>query len=177
MPPLEGDSVVAAGALIGWELLVDGVGGVIVELEAYRPDDPASHAFRGQTARNAAMFGPAGRLYIYRSYGIHWCMNIVCGPVGVGSAVLVRALEPVHGIETMIARRGIDDVARLCRGPGNVGKALAATPALNGVAADLRPPSRARRVASSTRIGLSVAVERPWRFADPDSRFVSRPLR
>lgn len=177
MLSLEGDSVVAAGELIGWELLVDGVGGAIVEVEAYRPDDPASHTYRGQTPRNAVMFGPAGRLYVYRSYGLHWCMNIVCGPPGYGSAVLIRALEPLYGIETMIERRHTADVGRLCNGPGNVGQALAATSALNGAAADLRPPARPRRVGSSTRIGISVAVEQPWRFADPDSPFVSRPLR
>ena len=91
----------AARALIGWTLLVDGVGGPIVEAEAYRHDDPASHSFRGRTARNAAMYGPPGTLYVYRSYGIHWCINIVCGPEGVADAVLVRSLEPVSGVESM----------------------------------------------------------------------------
>ena len=118
---LEGDPVAAARAIIGWTLLVDGAGGPIVEAEAYAPDDPASHAFRGMTARNAAMFGPAGRLYVYRSYGIHWCVNVVCGPPGVGAAVLVRSLEPVHGIEIMRSRRGREP---LTTGPGNVGQAL-----------------------------------------------------
>ena len=177
MLSLEGDSVAAARALVGWEFRVDGVGGVIVEVEAYRPDDPASHAFRGQTARNAAMFGPPGRLYVYRSYGMHWCINIVCGPEGFGSAVLVRALEPTSGVQEMIRRRGTDDLDRMCRGPGNVGRALGAGPALNGAVADLRPPTRRRRVATGTRIGLSVATERRWRFGDRDSRSLSRPLR
>ena len=111
----------AARALIGWTLLVDGVGGPIVEAEAYRHDDPASHSFRGRTARNAAMYGPPGTLYVYRSYGIHWCMNIVCGPEGVADAVLVRSLEPVFGVERMRERRGREP---LTSGPGNVGQAL-----------------------------------------------------
>ncbi len=177
MLDLDGDSVAAARELIGWQMSVDGVGGVVVETEAYLPDDPASHAFRGQNARNGAMFGPAGRWYVYRSYGIHWCMNIVCGAVGVGAAVLIRALEPTAGVERMIERRGVEDVDRLCRGPGNVGKALAAGPHLNGLTADLSPPSSPRTVAVGTRIGISVGVERPWRFGDPASRSISRPFR
>jgi DNA-3-methyladenine glycosylase len=170
---LEGDPVAAARAIIGWTLLMDGVGGPIVEAEAYAPDDPASHAFRGMTARNAAMFGPAGRLYVYRSYGIHWCVNVVCGPPGVGAAVLVRSLEPVHGIETMRSRRGRDPLAT---GPGNVGQALGATSAQNGEPAGLHPPDRIRRIETSTRIGITKGVERPWRFFDPDSGAVSRPI-
>jgi DNA-3-methyladenine glycosylase len=170
---LEGDSVAAARALIGWTLIVNGAGGPIVEAEAYRHDDPASHSFRGRTARNGAMFGPAGTLYVYRSYGIHWCLNIVCGPVGVADAVLVRALEPEHGVELMRERRG---TGRLTSGPGNVGQALGAGPALNGHAAELLPPARRRRVVQTTRVGLTKAVEQPWRFADPDSAWVSRPI-
>jgi DNA-3-methyladenine glycosylase len=177
MLDLEGDPVRAARRLVGWELVLNEVGGVIVEVEAYRPDDPASHAFRGQTPRNAAMFGPAGRFYVYRSYGIHWCMNIVCGPVGVGAGVLIRALEPTLGVETMVKRRGVPEVDRLCRGPGNVGRALGAGPELNGVVADLRAPLQRRKVATATRIGLSVGAERRWRFGDPASRSLSRPLR
>jgi len=166
--------VAAARALIGWTLLVDGVGGPIVEAEAYRGrDDPASHSFRGRTARNGAMYGPPGTLYVYRSYGIHWCVNIVCGPVDVADAVLVRALEPVQGVERMRARRGREP---LTSGPGNVGQALAASPLLNGQAAELLPPQRRRRVVRTTRIGLTKAVERPWRFLDPDSPYVSRPI-
>ena len=163
----------AARALIGWTLLVDGVGGPIVEAEAYRHDDPASHSFRGRTVRNAAMYGPAGTLYVYRSYGIHWCMNIVCGPEGVADAVLVRSLEPAVGVERMRERRGREP---LTSGPGNVGQALAAGPQLNGHVAELLPPERRRRVVRTTRIGLTQAAERPWRFLDPDSPFVSRPI-
>jgi len=170
---LAGDPVAAARELIGWTLLVDGVGGPIVEAEAYAPGDPASHAFRGQTVRNAAMFGPPGTLYVYRSYGIHWCMNVVCGPPGVGAAVLIRSLEPEHGVERMRARRGREPLAT---GPGNVGQALAAGPALNGRPAVLLPPDRKRRVVSSVRIGLTKGVDRPWRFFDPESGWVSRPI-
>lgn len=119
------------------------------------------------------MFGPAGTLYVYRSYGIHWCLNIVCGPEGVADAVLVRALEPEHGVELMRARRGR---APLTAGPGNVGQALAAGPHLNGTPAQLLPPVRRRRVARTTRIGLTRAADRPWRFLDPDSGWVSRPI-
>ena len=170
---LAGDPVAAARALIGWTLLVDGVGGPIVEAEAYAHDDPASHAFPGQRVRNAAMFGPPGTFYVYRSYGIHWCVNIVCRPPGVGAAVLVRALEPEHGVERMRARRGREPLAT---GPGNVGQALAATPALNGEPVVLLPPDRDRRVAASVRIGITKGVDHPWRFYDPESRFVSRPI-
>ena len=170
---LAGDSVAAARALIGWTLLIDGVGGPIVESEAYAEEDPASHSFRGRTVRNAAMFGPPGRLYVYRSYGIHWCVNIVCRPEGAGAAVLVRSLEPTHGVEAMRARRGREPLAT---GPGNVGQALAATAALNGAPAVLLPPDRIRRVEASVRIGITKGIERPWRFFDPDSRSVSRPI-
>jgi DNA-3-methyladenine glycosylase len=170
---LGGDPIAAARSLIGWTLLVDGVGGPIVEAEAYRHDDPASHSYRGRTARNWAMFGPAGTLYVYRSYGIHWCMNIVCGPQDVADAVLVRALEPAHGIERMWERRGREP---LTSGPGNVGQALGAGPEMNGTPAVLVPPARRRRVARASRIGLTKAAERPWRFLDPDSAWVSRPI-
>ncbi len=170
---LEGDPVAAAQALIGWTLLVDGVGGPIVETEAYDADDPASHAFRGQRPGNAAMFGPAGTLYVYRSYGIHWCVNIVCRPPGAAAAVLVRSLEPARGVERMRVRRGREP---LTTGPGNVGQALAAGPALNGEPAVLVPPERPRTVAASLRIGITKGVDRPWRFSDPESSFVSRPI-
>ena len=173
---LAGDPVAAARDLIGWTLVVDGVGGVIVETEAYRQDDPASHSHRGRTARTEPMFGSPGRFYVYRSYGIHWCVNIVCSPPGTGAAVLVRSLEPTLGLEWMRERRGIADPHRLARGPGNVGSALAASPRLNGVTADLRPPQRERRVVAGLRIGITRAVEREWRFADPDSPFVSRSI-
>jgi DNA-3-methyladenine glycosylase len=171
---LAGDPVAAASALIGWTLLVEGVGGPIVEAEAYRHDDPASHAFPGPTARNAVMFGPPGRLYVYLSYGVHWCVNIVCGPEGVGGGVLIRALEPVHGIAAMRARRGRDGLRELASGPGRVGQALGAGPWLAGRPAALAPPDHARRVVATERIGISKAIEQRWRFLDPDSPYVSR---
>ena len=171
------DAVTVAQALIGWTLLVDGAGGPIVEAEAYRGAlDPAAHSYRGRTQRNAAMFGPPGTLYVYRSYGIHWCLNIVCCPEGVAEAVLVRALEPAVGMEGMAQRRGLNEPLRLCRGPGNVGQALGIGPHMNGLPATLLAPGRPRRVAASTRIGITQAAERPWRFLDPDSAFVSRPV-
>jgi len=171
---LGGDPVEAARDLIGWTLLVDGVGGPIVETEAYRHDDPASHAFPGPTVRNAVMFGPAGHVYVYLSYGIHWCVNIVCGPEGTGAGVLIRSLEPAQGVDVMRARRGRDALAELASGPGRVGQALGAGPWLAGTAADLRPPDRPRRVTSSVRVGISKAVDQPWRFMDADSPYVSR---
>ena len=157
-------------------LLVDGVGGVIVETEAYRSDDPASHSHRGPTARNAPMFGPPGTFYVYRSYGIHWCINVVCRPPGIAEAVLIRALEPRFGVEQMIARRGLDDLRRLCRGPGSLGQALAAGAHLNGRPADLLPPDGRRRVVATARIGITRAADRPWRFVDPESVYLSRRL-
>jgi DNA-3-methyladenine glycosylase len=171
---LEADAVTAARGLIGWTLLVDGVGGPIVETEAYREDDPASHSHPGPRPRNAVMFGEPGRLYVYRSYGIHWCVNIVCEPAGSGAAVLVRALEPARGIGRMRERRGVEALAALASGPGRVGQALGAGPALNGAPAHLEPPARARPVVAAPRIGITRAAERPWRFLDPASPYVSR---
>src|SRR5919108_85097 len=106
-----------APELIGATLLVDGVGGPIVEVEAYDQEDPASHGYAGRTERNASMFGPPGRAYVYRSYGIHWCLNFVCGEEGKADAVLIRALEPTHAVEKMRARRGVHDERALCSGP------------------------------------------------------------
>ena len=171
----------AARALVGWTLLVDGVGGVIVETEAYAPDDPASHAFGGRTRRNATMFGPPGRLYVYRSYGIHWCVNVVCEPEGAGAAVLLRALEPTHGLEEMRARRGQVDARLLCSGPGRLTQALGLTREDDGARLD-RPPFRLVRprgtveVGIGPRIGISRGEERLWRYVLRDSSFVSRPL-
>ncbi len=169
-----------ARELVGRTLLVDGVGGVIVEAEAYAPDDPASHSFNGRTPRNAAMFGPPGHLYVYRSYGIHWCANVVCGDDGVGAAVLLRSLEPTSGIEEMRARRGVDDARLLASGPGRLTQALGITDEQDG--ADLtRPPfaftspPASVDVTASTRVGITRAVERRWRYSLTGSTFVSRP--
>ena len=128
-----------APELVGATLLVDGVGGVIVEIEAYGPDDPASHGYRGQTPSNASMFGPPGHAYVYRSYGIHWCLNVVCAREGSPQAALIRALEPVSGIREMEARRGLDDVRLLCAGPGRLCQALGVTKELDGAPLDRAP--------------------------------------
>jgi DNA-3-methyladenine glycosylase len=173
------DVVETAQALIGVTLLVDGVGGRIVETEAYDRTDPASHAFRGLTAYNAAMFGPPGRAYVYQSYGVHWCLNLVSGREP-GAAVLIRALEPTHGLELMAARRGTQDLRKLCSGPGRLCQALGVTRAThNGLALD-RPPfelsreSQERVIATGVRIGLSKGVDTPWRFGLAGSAFLSR---
>ncbi|MGD0167608.1 MAG: DNA-3-methyladenine glycosylase [Gaiellaceae bacterium] len=166
-------------ALLGATLLVDGVGGFLVELEIYDESDPASHSFRGPTRRNASMFGPPGHAYVYRSYGIHWCLNFVCSPPGEASALLVRALEPTHGIEQMSARRGSEDLRMLCAGPGRVCQALAVGGEHDGLALD-RPPFEllARdfepEIARCPRIGISQARERPWRLCVADSPYLSR---
>jgi DNA-3-methyladenine glycosylase len=167
-----------APELIGCMLLVDGAGGRIVEVEAYDPSDPASHSFRGRTARNATMFGPPGHVYVYRSYGIHWCMNLVCAGA---SAALVRALEPTHGLEAMAARRGTDAPRLLASGPGRVCQALGVTAAHDGLAADEPPFTLAARASAPAivrgpRIGISRAVDAPWRYGEAGSRFVSRPF-
>src|SRR2546430_182041 len=125
--------------LIGATLLFKGVGGKIVEVEAYHHTDPAAHSFGGQTARNAVMFGPPGFAYVYRSYGIHWCLNFVCEQEGSASAVLIRALAPSHGLATMRRRRGLADERLLCSGPGRLCEALAITSAHNGCARDRAP--------------------------------------
>ncbi len=170
---------VIAPELIGATLLCDGVGGVIVEVEAYDHEDPAAHGFRGKTARNATMFGAAGHAYVYRSYGVHWCLNFVCENVGVASAVLVRALEPVEGIETMRARRGVANDRLLCAGPGRLCQALGITREHDGLPLD-EPPFelRAREgepdVVHGPRIGITKAAERPWRYGLAGSRFLSR---
>jgi DNA-3-methyladenine glycosylase len=168
--------------LIGVTLLVDGVGGVIVEVEAYDHEDPAAHGFRGRTERNASMFGPPGHAYVYRSYGIHWCLNFVCEPEGVASAVLIRALEPLEGIEVMRARRGVDDPRLLCSGPGRLCQALGITRAHDGVALDeppfeLRARSATPEIAVGPRVGITKAAQRPWRYTLARSQFVSRSLR
>ena len=173
-----------ARQLIGMRLLVDGVGGVIVETEAYDGEDPASHSFGGPSERNAAMFGPPGCVYVYRSYGIHWCMNLVCREAGHGAGVLLRAIEPTDGLECMRGRRGLDDVRLLCAGPGRLGQALGIDRSFNGLPLDQPPfalfPAEAGldvQVMAGPRIGISKAVEQPWRFGLAGSRFLSRPFR
>jgi DNA-3-methyladenine glycosylase len=169
--------------LIGAVLLIGGVGGRIVELEAYHHTDPAAHSYGGPTERNAVMFGPPGYVYVYRSYGIHWCLNFVCEPAGSASAVLIRAIEPLEGLAVMRRRRGVDDERMLCSGPGKVGQALAVTrDKHNGLALD-RPPFKlyARNgdveIVTGPRIGITKAADLPWRYGLKGSRFISRPFR
>jgi DNA-3-methyladenine glycosylase len=165
--------------LIGVTLLVGGIGGRIVEAEAYHHEDPASHGYRGRTERNASMFGPPGRAYVYRSYGIHWCLNFVCEEEGDASAVLIRALEPTYGLDEMRRRRGVDDPRLLCSGPGKLCQALGVTREHDGLRLD-RPPFELRprdgpvEVVAGPRIGITQAAELPWRYTEAGSRFLSR---
>jgi DNA-3-methyladenine glycosylase len=168
--------------LIGVTLLVDGVGGSIVEVEAYDQEDPASHGFRGPTQRNAVMFGPPGRAYVYRSYGIHWCLNFVCDVEGRAEAALIRALVPEHGLDTMRARRGVEAEPALCSGPGKLCQALGITREHDGAALDEPPFELLERaemppIATGPRIGITKAAERTWRYGLEGSPFLSRPLR
>ncbi len=167
--------------LIGATLLFDGVGGRIVELEAYDQTDPAAHSFRGPTSRNAVMFGPPGFSYVYRSYGIHWCLNLVCEPKGSASAVLIRALEPTTGLATMRRRRGVSDDGLLCSGPGRLCEALRITGADGGLKLDEPPFELFARsgqvdVVDGIRIGITKAVDLPWRYGLKGSRFLSKPF-
>jgi DNA-3-methyladenine glycosylase len=167
--------------LIGATLLFNGVGGVIVEVEAYHHTDPAAHSYRGPTPRNMVMFGPPGFAYVYRSYGIHWCVNFVCEKEGSASAVLIRALEPTHGLAAMRRRRGLEDARALCSGPGKLTEALGITHAHNGLALDAPPFALHARtgkvdVVAGIRIGLTKAVELPWRYGLKGSKFLSKPF-
>lgn len=174
------DAVTVAKALVGVRLLADGVGGIIVETEAYDREDPASHSFGGPTRRNAVMFGPPGRAYVYRIYGAHWCLNAVCAGEPRG-AVLIRALEPTDGLAVMAERRGTRDARLLCSGPGKLCQALGVTGAHDGALLG-EPPfallaaEGAPELAVGPRIGLSKAVDTPWRFGAAGSRFLSRPF-
>jgi DNA-3-methyladenine glycosylase len=167
--------------LIGATLLVNGVGGRLVEVEAYHHTDPAAHSFRGPTERNAVMFGPPGYAYVYRSYGIHWCLNFVCEPKGSASAVLIRAIEPTVGLAAMRRRRGVADERLLCSGPGRLCEALGITARHYGLALDAPPFALFARqtdveIVAGPRIGLTKAVELPWRYGLRESRFLSKPF-
>jgi DNA-3-methyladenine glycosylase len=175
--------VEVARELIGCVVAHDGCAGVIVETEAYHDTEPASHAYVGLTERTKVLFGPPGRAYVYRSYGIHACLNAVCEPAGVGAAVLIRALEPVEGIELMRERRGLERLEDLCSGPGKLTQALGIELVDNGCDLAVGPvvitgKPRAWRdmpVAASRRIGITKAVELEWRFSAVGSRHLSRP--
>ena len=180
--PFFGHSVhEVAPELIGATLLFGGVGGIIVEVEAYHHTDPAAHSYRGPTPRNQVMFGPPGFAYVYRSYGIHWCVNLVCEQEGSAAAVLIRALQPTHGLAAMRRRRGLQDERMLCSGPGKLTEALGITRAHNGLPLDVPPfalhaRTGAVEVAAGVRIGITKAVELPWRYGLKDSKFLSKPF-
>jgi DNA-3-methyladenine glycosylase len=165
--------------LIGATLLIDGVGGIIVEVEAYHHTEPAAHSFNGPTPRNMVMFGPPGFSYVYRSYGIHWCVNFVCEEPGSASAVLIRALQPTHGIPAMRRRRGLHDERALCSGPGKLCEALGITIAHSELPLDKSPFALHARVGkvevvTGVRIGITKAVALPWRYGLKDSKFASK---
>ncbi|MEI6451410.1 MAG: DNA-3-methyladenine glycosylase [Actinomycetes bacterium] len=174
--------------LIGCTFLFHGAGGRIVETEAYRQDDPCCHGYRGQTARNAVLFGPPGHLYVYFTYGMHFCANMACEPEGTGAGVLLRAVVPEQGVGEMIARRGAAEPRLLCSGPARLAQALGIGREQNGLpvwetplavlsrAASDEPGARAPRIVATARIGVSGGDRKPWRFVDADSRFLSRPL-
>ncbi len=167
--------------LIGATFMVNGTGGIIVEVEAYHHTDPAAHSHRGPTPRNRVMFGPPGFAYVYRSYGIHWCVNFVCEKEGSASAVLIRALEPTHELGVMRRRRKLDDERALCSGPGKLTEALGITHTHNGLALDRPPIALYARtttvdVVSGVRIGITKAMDLPWRYGLKGSRFLSKPF-
>jgi DNA-3-methyladenine glycosylase len=170
-----------APELIGATFLVNGIGGIIVEVEAYHHTDPAAHSFRGPTARNKVMFGPPGFSYVYRSYGIHWCINFVCEQEGSASAVLIRALQPTHGIPIMRRRRRLHDERSLCSGPGKLTEALGISDEHNGLPLDASPIALHARpdkpdVVAGVRIGITKAAELPWRYGLQGSKFLSKPF-
>ncbi len=175
----ERNALNVAPDLIGAAFFVGEAGGIIVETEAYERDDPAAHSFRGPTPRNGAMFGSAGRVYIYRSYGLHWCLNVVCL---TGCAVLIRAIEPTDGLDEMRARRGLEPTRLLCAGPGRLCQALGVDGSLDGMALD-RPPFRIKLPKAKAdidigeRIGITRAADQPWRFGLRGSPFVSKKFR
>ena len=175
----DASAAIVAKKLIGSLLTLNGVGGIIVETEAYDESEPASHAFAGPTRRNAALFGPSGRAYVYLSYGIHYCLNIVCREPGHGAGVLIRALEPTRGIALMMRRRRTANLRLLCSGPGRLGQALGVDPTLNGHRVDVTPfaivaAKAAPRTVQGPRVGISKAIDRAWRFGLKDSAFLSR---
>jgi DNA-3-methyladenine glycosylase len=170
-----------AQRLIGAIFTVDGVGGRIVETEAYDREDPASHTFPGPTPRNAVMFGPSAHVYVYRSYGIHWCLNFVCREEGHGAGVLIRAIEPLTGLDAMRQRRGLEPSKLLCSGPGRVAQALGITHGNNGMSLleapfHIEAPEEDYPLATGPRIGITKAVDVPWRFGLAGSKFLSKPF-
>lgn len=181
----EGHAQDVARRLVGVTVLIDGVGGRIVETEAYDSTEPAAHGFIGLRPHNAALFGPPGHAYVYRSYGIHWCLNFVCREAGHGAGVLIRALEPTHGIERMRERRGLQDLRLLCAGPGRLGQALGIDRGFDGMALDAPPfellaPAGKHpllEIEVGPRIGITKAVDLPWRFGEKGSRYLSKPFR
>lgn len=170
------DASLVAPDLLGWQLFINGIGGTIVETEAYNRFDPASHSFRGPTPRNRAMFGPPACAYVYRIYGLHWCLNLVCLD---GSAVLLRALAPLRGIEVMQHRRQRIKPVDLCSGPAKLAQALAVTDQLDGATLnqspfDLVPSQGGDTINAGPRIGISRAQDVAWRFWLAGSPYVSR---
>src|SRR5215510_12432352 len=167
--------------LIGATVLFNGVGGEIVEVEAYHHTDPAAHSYGGRTPRNAVMFGPPGHAYVYRSYGIHWCVNFVCEEAGSASAVLIRAVEPTHGLAAMRRRRGVGDERALCSGPGKLCEAMGISIAHSERPLDKPPIALFARkekpeIVAGIRIGITKAVELPWRYGVKGSKFLSKPF-